>query len=376
MEIPIYNKKDIIAHTKIDKEDFIKVSKFRWNLCQGYVVSTTKIRLHRLLLNAKKEDPPIDHINNDKLDNRKENLRFVSISQNSQNKEKQIEGTSPYKGVSFCNKQNKWITNLQIDGNQIRYTFDREDHAAYCYDQLALTYYGHQAKINGIDFPDDFEEPVEKKTRDLPVGIYLTNAKTYRAIYAGKPIGTYKIIEEAIDAYNNKKSEKLKEENIEIKRNNEGIAIITTSKNQEILVDDDKYNELVKYSWYLDNNNYATTTINKKKYKMHRYLMKPASDEIVDHINNNTCDNRIINLRNCNHNLNAHNKSKKKNATSKYIGVTYYKTTNRYLVSIKKDKTKYNLGYFKTEEAAAEAYNKKALELYGEYANLNDIKCV
>jgi hypothetical protein len=64
-----------------------------------------------------------------------------------------------------------------------------------------------------------------------------------------------------------------------------------------------------------------------------------------------------------------HNKTKLENTTSKYIGVS--KKGNKFSAEIKKDKVKYRLGTFATQEEAARARDKKALELYGQDANLN-----
>ena len=372
MEIPVYNKDGVVAHTKVSEQDFNKVSKLRWNLDKkGYVVSSTKVRLHRFVLDAKKEDPLVDHINNDKLDNTRENLRFATGSQNAQNKAKIENGSSKYLGVSYCEERNKWICRIQINGKVTRYYFDNENHAAYCYDQMALMHHGELAKINNIDPPDVFVEPEEKVKRDLPIGVRLSKYGSYIAVYQNKYIGTYKTIEEAANAYNQTKMKQIKTVT-EIKRNKEGIAVIVTSKNEEILVDDDKYADLAKYSWYIDSDGYAITNMNNKKVRMHRYLMN-AGNEIVDHINNNPADNRISNLRISTNQLNAYNKSKVKNSSSQYFGVIFYKQTSRFLTRIKKDKKTYHIGYFKTEEEAAEAYNKKAIELYGKYANLNEI---
>ena len=55
------------------------------------------------------------------------------------------------------------------------------------------------------------------------------------------------------------------------------------------------------------------------------------------------------------------------------IGVCLNKSRGKFQASIIKEGKRYHLGCYKTEEEAAEAYNKKAIELYGEYANLNII---
>lgn len=56
---------------------------------------------------------------------------------------------------------------------------------------------------------------------------------------------------------------------------------------------------------------------------------------------------------------------------SGYRGVSYSKTSKRWRASIKKNYEVYNLGLFETKEAAAKAYDNKAIELYGEDAILN-----
>jgi hypothetical protein len=97
--------------------------------------------------------------------------------------------------------------------------------------------------------------------------------------------------------------------------------------------------------------------------------MKAKDDEIVDHINNIRYNNRRCNLRIASFGLNNHNKTKNKNASSKYFGVS--KSGKNWRVQITSKGETYRLGTFKDEIDAAKAYNKKAIELYEEKANLN-----
>lgn len=129
-------------------------------------------------------------------------------------------------------------------------------------------------------------------------------------------MGTFIKEKEALDVYNKKlqEFENSKEENKlpEIKKNREGQVIIeifnkTNKMVAECIVDEDKYRELIGHSWYMTNG-YVATNINNTSVRIHRYLMSPTKKEIVDHINNNPLDNRIINLRICNESLNSHNK--------------------------------------------------------------------
>lgn len=71
--------------------------------------------------------------------------------------------------------------------------------------------------------------------------------------------------------------------------------------------------------------------------------------------------------------INSHNVRSHKNSLSKYKGVTKGANKNKWLSQICKDGKRFYLGTFETEELAAEAYNKKAIELYGDYASLNKL---
>ena len=63
----------------------------------------------------------IDHINRIKTDNRIENLRLVTKSQNNQNTSKQMNNTSGYKNIYWRKDNNKWIVRFQLNGKKIHY---------------------------------------------------------------------------------------------------------------------------------------------------------------------------------------------------------------------------------------------------------------
>ncbi len=102
-------------------------------------------------------------------------------------------------------------------------------------------------------------------------------------------------------------------------------------------------------------------------------LINNIVPDIVDHINNDRKDNRISNLRENTSSGNNHNKSKTKNASSKFFGVYYSKQRIKWLASITLNNKQYHIGLFKNEIEAAKAYNIKTNELYGDKANLNEI---
>lgn len=99
----------------------------------------------------------------------------------------------------------------------------------------------------------------------------------------------------------------------------------------------------------------------------HGYLPK-----YIDHINNDRLDNRIENLRECTNQQNGFN-SNRGRGKSRYKGVAWSKGSRKWRAYINNHYKQLHLGLFTCEHEAAKAYNKKARELYGEFAKLNEI---
>lgn len=92
----------------------------------------------------------------------------------------------------------------------------------------------------------------------------------------------------------------------------------------------------------------------------------------VDHIDRNRTNTNLNNLRVCSKSQNIH-RSKRNNPRG-YTGVFQHRATpNRYWARVMKDGKNHHLGTFDTAKEAAIAYNQKALELFGEFANLNSV---
>jgi len=92
----------------------------------------------------------------------------------------------------------------------------------------------------------------------------------------------------------------------------------------------------------------------------------------VDHIDNNRQNNCINNLRWASRSENMMNKSKQqKQCSSKFKGVSWHKRHQKWIAQIRSNTGLTHIGYFSSEMDAAQAYNDKAVELYGEFANLN-----
>lgn len=147
-----------------------------------------------------------------------------------------------------------------------------------------------------------------------------------------------------------------------------------TKPQTEFLIDLEDL-EKIKTSWW----NYGTIhngkiyVKNKDCVYVHRFVMNAKKGEQIDHINGNTLDNRKRNLRFCTNSQNASNKEKQINNTSGYKGVCYDKAKNKWKAQIAKHNKNYFIGLFDNKEQAAIAYNKKAIELHGEFARLNII---
>ena len=125
----------------------------------------------------------------------------------------------------------------------------------------------------------------------------------------------------------------------------------------------------------LNDDGYRYIKIFDKRYKAHRlawlYVYGEWPKNQIDHINNQRDDNRIENLRDVIQSQNSMNATIQSGRTSQYKGVSWHKKTNKWRTQITINGKCKHLGYFVSEEEAARAYDRAALELYGIYANLN-----
>lgn len=109
-----------------------------------------------------------------------------------------------------------------------------------------------------------------------------------------------------------------------------------------------------------------------QKIQFHRQLLNLNDKKlVVDHINGNGLDNRFENLRICTPAENTRNQKIRPKGLSKYKGVTWDKNRRCWKACMTYLCKTVNLGRFKIEEDAARAYDKKAKELFSEFAQLN-----
>lgn len=142
---------------QIDEQDIQVLARYPY-ICigsDGYVLVgksflDTKYRLHRLLLNCPK-NLVVDHINHDRLDYRRSNLRICTHSENNQNirKTKKENHTSQYKGVRWHKRDKKWEARIQLNKKQIFLgQFTSEILAAERYDDAAEHFFKQFAHLN------------------------------------------------------------------------------------------------------------------------------------------------------------------------------------------------------------------------------------
>ena len=138
----------------VDLKDAHLLSDYCWNTSTGYAARTVKSDrgwtteyLHRVIMDAP-SGVEVDHINGNRLDNRRENLRLCTRSQNGKNTSSST-GTSKYKGVSLEKRRGKWRADIGVSGkNKFLGYFETEDEAAHIYDLAALEYFGEYVKPN------------------------------------------------------------------------------------------------------------------------------------------------------------------------------------------------------------------------------------
>ena len=146
-------------------------------------------------------------------------------------------------------------------------------------------------------------------------------------------------------------------------------------------VDPGDYERLRKYEWLARkgiNSFYARRRVPTGKAKkeklvyMHQMVIEVPEGMVIDHVNQDGMDNRSGNLRPATHSQNLYNRKKRSGATqSKYKGIYWRKKVRKWQASIKCNKKRIELGYFRDEIEAAKAYDRAAKKYHGDFACLN-----
>lgn len=269
----------------------------------------------------------IDHIDNDKTNNRIENLRDVDYAANGQNRT-HTRNTSGEVGVNFT-KSGKWKATITIKNNTISLgVFDTISEARL-------------ARVNAEENRHQFEhietrEIVNDNVVDLKFlkECFVYEVETGYLYWKYRPDHHFK---------NNKAL---------------GWNAMWAGKKAGYLI-----------------SGYENVKLSYKPYRMNRLVwwlhneVEPTKGMIVDHINNNILDNRIENLRLCTVTENSQNRGASSSNTSGFKGVTWSKKSNKWQAQIRSNNKSIWLGYHDTPELAHSAYCIASTELHGEYAN-------
>jgi hypothetical protein len=158
---------------------------------------------------------------------------------------------------------------------------------------------------------------------------------------------------------------------------------ISLTQGKFALVDDADYEWLNQWKWQAAKGArtsydvwYAVRCETKRPRKrifMHRVIMSTPEDMITDHVDHDGLNNQRYNLRSCTKSQNTANSRKRSSqkGTSKYKGVSWNKGVSKWQAEIQGPTKRYYLGLFLSAEDAAIIYDKKAIELFGDFAYVN-----
>ena len=144
------------------------------------------------------------------------------------------------------------------------------------------------------------------------------------------------------------------------------------------IVDAEDYDRLSRYKWHArkDRDKYRARRSIWRNGKgatilMHREILHVPEGIKINHINHNGLDNRKVNLRLSTQAQSAFDQRPQEKRTSSFKGVCRETDSKKWRADIKYNRKRHHIGAFDNEKDAAEAYDAKAIELFGEFAHLN-----
>jgi len=153
--------------------------------------------------------------------------------------------------------------------------------------------------------------------------------------------------------------------------NQDNTKKIPLTQGKFALVDAEDYEQMMKYNWYAWYKRGHISARRESGKNLAREIMGVPRGAEVMHKNHDGLDCRKSNLQIVSHSEASQHKRLRENKTSKYKGVSWEKQRQKWEAKIYKDGKGYHLGRFDDEEDAAQRYDEKALELYGDTAYLN-----
>lgn len=149
------------------------------------------------------------------------------------------------------------------------------------------------------------------------------------------------------------------------------------------LVDDEDFEWLSQWKWCAQKAGENIYAVRDGKFKdgfhqtirMHRAILDLTDPSIFcDHVDGNGLNNQRDNLRRCCHAENSRNINLSKRNKSGFKGVSWYKSTSKWVAMVRVNGKGVHLGYFSDIADAARAYNEAALKHHGNFANLNIVE--
>lgn len=211
MEIPLRNKHgDIIAHTIVSAEDYEHLNQYKWNL-SAFKYSTSSdlgrmniyIAKHLMKLHIP-HGYIVDHVNNDKLNNQRENLRVIHLAANSRNMKRKRTNTI-YSHIYPIANSTKWDTHVKLNGKRIGLgVHETEMEAARAFDCWLFHHpekdtLGYNYNFPGTDYSNEI--PFVKKVPKNPYyGVGPSNSKFVSKITVDKKRIRLGLFDSAVDA--------------------------------------------------------------------------------------------------------------------------------------------------------------------------------
>ena len=158
-----------------------------------------------------------------------------------------------------------------------------------------------------------------------------------------------------------------------------GIVLIDVSTkrfpDRYAVIDEEDFHKVIdgRGKWFAIKGSNTLYACRKQKEKMHIAVMGEKNGFVVDHIDWNGLNNRRSNLRHASCSQNQGNAPKRRKGTSRFKGVSWYTSANKWganIMGTKNGKRRY-LGLFVSDIEAAKAYDQAAKELFGPFAVLN-----
>ena len=159
----------------LDKEDYLKYRGMSWHTIKGYAAhmvteqdaefwglpARKNVYMHRAVMGMVHGDKGImvDHINHDRLDNRKQNLRECTASENARNLRNNVNNKSTgYKGVHWlCGQRRRpWQARIKLTDKMVYLgCYESAEEAARAYNEAAAEHFGSFACLNVLEEPQE-----------------------------------------------------------------------------------------------------------------------------------------------------------------------------------------------------------------------------